>query len=167
MKLFLSIVIFSSLLLTQQIFAAAEPLTATLEAHKVVVVSNGKETLVAASEAKPGDVLEYRATYRNISQKPLRAVMATLPVPSTGVEYLPNTASPASVEASINGAQFAPAPLKRLVTTADGKPQQQLVPTSEYRFLRWPLGDLPAGASKTVSARVRVTKEPVLTTGAK
>lgn len=166
MRLFLSFVTFALALLSQQTFAA-EPLTATLEAHKVVLADNGKEQLIAASEAKPGDVLEYRATYRNISQKPLRAVMATLPVPSSGVEYLPNTAIPAGVEASINGAQFAPAPLKRLVTTADGKPRQQLVPPAEYRFLRWPIGDLPAGASKTVSARVRVTKEPVLTTGAK
>jgi uncharacterized repeat protein (TIGR01451 family) len=166
MKLLGLIVTVALTMLSQQTFAA-EPLTATLEAHKVVLADNGKERLLAASEAKPGDVLEYRATYRNNSDKPLRAVMATLPVPSSGVEYLPNSALPAGVEASINGAQFAPAPLKRLVTTADGKPQQQLVPTAEYRFLRWPLGDLPAGASKTVSARVRVTKEPVLTTGAK
>lgn len=146
---------------------AAKPLVAALAAYKVVCTTDGREQLVAASEATPGDVLEYRATYRNISQRPLRAVMATLPVPSSGVEYLPNTAAPAGVEASINGAQFAPAPLKRLVTTAERKPQQQLVPTDEYRFLRWPLGDLPAGASKTVSARVRVTKEPILTTGSK
>jgi uncharacterized repeat protein (TIGR01451 family) len=166
MRLLVSIVTLAIALVTQQTFAA-EPLTATLEAHKVVLADNGKEQLVAASKAKPGDVLEYRATYRNISAKPLRAVMATLPVPSRGVEYLPNSAAPAGVEASINGAQFAPAPLKRLVTTPDGKPQQQLVPASEYRFLRWPLGDLPAGASKTVSARVRVTKEPMLTTGSK
>ena len=166
MNLLVSIFALGLTLLTQQTFAA-EPLTATLEAHKVLLAADGKEQLVAASEAKPGDVLEYRATYRNISAKPLRAVMATLPVPSSGVEYLPNTAAPAGVEASINGAQFAPAPLKRLVTTQDGKPQQQLVPASEYRFLRWPLGDLPAGASKTVSARVRVTKEPVFTTSSK
>lgn len=166
MRLLISIVTLAMALLTQQAFAA-EPLTATLEAHKVVLADNGKEQLVAASEAKPGDVLEYRATYRNVSPKALRAVMATLPVPASGVEYLPNTALPAGVEASIDGAQFARAPLKRLVMNTDGRPQQQLVPATEYRFLRWPLGDLPAGASKTVSARVRVTKEPVLTTGAK
>jgi uncharacterized repeat protein (TIGR01451 family) len=165
MRLLVSIVTLALALHTQQTFAA-EPLTASLEAHKVVL-AEGKEQLVAAAEAKPGDVLEYRATYRNISAKALRAVMATLPVPSSGVEYLPNTAAPAGVEASIDGAQFAPAPLKRVVMTPDGRPQQQLVPASEYRFLRWPLGDLPAGASKTVSARVRVVKEPVLTTGSK
>lgn len=166
MKLLASIVTFAFALLAQQTFAA-EPLTATLEAHKVLLADNGKEQLAPAAQARPGDVLEYRATYRNTSDKPIRAVMATLPVPSTGVEYLPNSAMPLGVEASVDGTRFAPAPLKRVVMTPEGRPQQQVVPAVEYRFLRWPLGDLPAGASKTVSARVRVTKEPVLTTSSK
>jgi uncharacterized repeat protein (TIGR01451 family) len=154
-----------TLLLSQQVFAA-EPLTATLEAHKVVRAADGKELQADAAAAKPGDVIEYRATYRNVSDKPLRGVMAMLPVPAAGVEYLANSALPAGVEASIDGVQFAPAPLKRLVKLPDGKHQQQLVPTTEYRFLRWPLGDLPAGAAKSVTARMRVTSSPVLTTGA-
>lgn len=162
MKLFVSLLATAAALLTHSTFAA-EPLSATLEAHKIVV-ADGKERVVAASEAKPGDVLEYRATYKNISDKPLKSVMATLPVPATGVEYLVGSAIPTGVQASLDGAQFAPAPLKRLVKLPDGKPQQQLVPAAEYRFLRWPLGDLPAGASKVVSARVRVISEPVLTT---
>src|SRR5688500_18900991 len=95
---------------------AAEPLSATLEAHKVVAAANGNEQFVAASEAKPGDVVEYRATYKNVSAKPLRAVMATLPVPASGVEYLLDSAIPAGAEASIDGTQFAPVPLQRLVT---------------------------------------------------
>jgi hypothetical protein len=163
MRLFVLLLAGIAALLSQQTFAA-EPLSATLQAHKVIRAADGKEQFAAASEAKPGDVLEYRATYKNVSTKPLHAVMATLPVPAAGVEYLMNSAVPAGAEASINGAQFAPAPLKRLVQQSDGKPQQQLVPAAEYRFLRWPLGDLPAGASKTVSARVRVISEPVLTT---
>lgn len=153
-------------LLTQHALAA-EPLSATLEAHKVVVTENGKEQLVAASQANPGDVIEYRATYKNVSAKPLRAVLATLPVPTSGVEYLGSSALPAGAEASLDGTQYAPMPLKRVVKTPDGQLRQQVVPAIEYRFLRWPLGDLPAGASKTVSARVLVTKDPVLTTGSK
>lgn len=153
-------------LLSQQALAA-EPLAATLVAHKVSFAANGREQLLAAAEAKPGDVLEYRATYKNVSEKPLRAVMATLPVPATGVEYLPSSAVPAGVEASIDGTQFAPTPLKRVVKLPDGRQRQQFVPTAEYRFLRWPLGEMPAGASKTVSARMRVISEPVLTTGQK
>ena len=164
MRLFVLLLAGVAALLSQQTFAA-EPLSATLEAHKVIRAADGKEQFVAASEAKPGDLLEYRATYKNVSAKPLRAVMATLPVPASGVEYLLSSASPAGAQASINGAQFAPAPLQRLVKLPDGTQQQQLVPAADYRFLRWPLGDLPAGASNTVSARVRVIGEPTLTTG--
>lgn len=166
MRLWVPLLTIVAGLLTQQTFAA-EPLTATLEAHKVVIADNGKEQLVAASQARPGDVLQYRATYRNVSDKLLRGVMATLPVPTSGVEYLIDSATPAGAEASTNGAHYAPIPLKRLVKLPDGRHQQQLVPPAEYRFLRWPLGDLPAGASKTVSARVRVITEPMLTTGQK
>lgn len=166
MKLFLTLLVTLAALLPQQIFAA-EPLAATLEAHKVVVTPDGKEQFTTAAEAKPGDVLEYRATYKNVSKAPLRSVMATLPVPATGVELMLNSAVPTGVEASIEGTQFAPIPLKRLVKMTDGTHRQQLVPAVEYRFLRWPLGDLPAGASKTVSARVRVTNESTLTTGQK
>lgn len=165
MRLLIALLATAATLLTQHAFAA-EPLTATLEARKVLV-ADGKEQFAAASEAKPGDVLEYRATYKNVSKKPLGAVMATLPVPATGVEYLFSSAMPAGAEASIDGTQFAAAPLKRLVQLPDGRHEQQLVPAAEYRFLRWPLGDLPAGASKTVSARMRVISEPTLTTNSK
>lgn len=164
MKIFATLIVAFAMLLPQHAAAAAEPLTATLEVHKVTGAAAGKEQRTAAAAAKPGDVLEYRATYKNVSDAPLRGVMATLPVPATGMEYLANSALPGGVEASIDGVQFAPAPLRRLVKLPDGKQQQQLVPTTEYRFLRWPLGDLPAGASKSVTARMRVITEPMLTT---
>jgi uncharacterized repeat protein (TIGR01451 family) len=163
MKFFAPLIFAVTALISQQTFAA-EPLSASLEAHKIVRAADGKEQQLDAAAAKPGDVIEYRATYKNVSDKPLKGVKATLPVPASGVEYLANSALPAGVEASVDGVQFAPAPLKRLVRLADGKQQQQLVPTAEYRFLRWPLGELPAGAAKSVTARVRVTSEPVLTT---
>lgn len=160
MKLFASMLAACAVLLSQQTLAA-EPLTATLEAHKVVRGDDGTERFAAASEAAPGDVLEYRVTYTNISEDTLNDVTATLPVPTTGVEYLAATAHPAPVEASTSGTRFAPTPLKRVVRLPDGKYQQQLVPASEYRFLRWPLGELSPGASKTVSARMRVTTAPI------
>ena len=162
MRLFVLLLAGLAASLSQQTFAA-EPLSVMLEAHKVILAAGGKERLVTAADARPGDVLQYRATYTNVSKKPLRAVMATLPVPASGVEYLLDSATPSGAEASINGAQFAPAPLQRQVKLPDGKQEQRPIPAAEYRFLRWPLGDLPAGASKTVSARVRIVNEPTLT----
>jgi hypothetical protein len=44
----------------------------------------------------------------------------------------------------------------RPVKQPDGTVIQQPVPWSEYRALRWSVGDLDAGKSVTVSARARL-----------
>lgn len=133
---------------------ADESLSATLEAHKVLVAPNGVERFESADTAQPNDVLEYRTSYRNRSQKTLRGVAATLPIP-TGFEYIPNSAGEDAL-ASLDGKTFAAVPLTRTVKARDGRDEVRLVPVSEYRFLRWKLGDLPAGATSTVIARVRM-----------
>jgi uncharacterized repeat protein (TIGR01451 family) len=138
---------------------AVVPLLAevTVQLTALKVVRNGdKETLVPAEEAKPGEVVEYRAVYKNSDKNPVRDVKATIPVPS-GMEYLPGTAQPADPMASVDGVNFARLPLMRKVKTAEGKLVDQPVPYSEYRYLRWTLGELPAGASRTVSARMRLS----------
>ncbi|MET0534400.1 MAG: hypothetical protein ABW171_09265 [Steroidobacter sp.] len=163
MKRYATLLATCAALLLQPAFAA-DSLHAKLEANKVIRGTDGTEQLSIVDSARPGDVVEYRATYTNVSSKPLHDVMATLPVPGIGIEFLLDTARPAGVEASLDGMWFARAPLRRLVRTADGKPQQQLVPTAQYRFLRWPIGDLAPGESKSVSTRVRLTSGPILTT---
>ena len=128
-----------------------------LTASKIVVV-NGSEKREPGDKAKPGDVIEYVADYKNVPDEktkgPLK-VQANLPVPA-GMEYLPSTAVPANVMATSDGTHFAPVPLKRTVTGADGKPKEELVPYSEYRSLRWELGEIAPGATKTVKARMRI-----------
>jgi uncharacterized repeat protein (TIGR01451 family) len=125
-----------------------------LAASKIVVIDGG-EHKQAADKAKPGDVIEYSAEYKNTDKSTVRDVMANLPIPS-GTEYLPQTAAPEQVMASTDGANFAPVPLKKSVRGADGKITQVPVPYSEYRALRWNFGEIAGGASKTVKARVKV-----------
>jgi uncharacterized repeat protein (TIGR01451 family) len=120
-----------------------------------IVVANGVEHKQSADTAKPGDVIEYVAEYKNPDKSPVGKVMATLPVPA-GMEYIPQTASPESVMASTDGVNYAPVPLKRSVRGTDGRMVEQLVPYSEYRSLRWSLGDLGGGTSKFVKARMKV-----------
>ena len=132
---------------------ADEPLSATLEARKVLVTTDGRERFESADTAQPNDVLEYRAVYANRSQKTLRGVAATLPIPE-GFEYVVNTAG-LNALASLDGKTYAPVPLTRVVK-ARGGDEVRLVPVSEYRYLRWKLGDLPAGASRTLTARMRM-----------
>ena len=120
-----------------------------------VTKAQGKEVLVAADQAKPGELIEYRALYRNDGANEAKGLMATLPIPR-GTQYVAGSATPRGVEASLDGRTFAPVPLTRSVKTADGRTVVQEVPVSEYRTLRWPLGVLPTKQSLTVAARVRV-----------
>ena len=126
----------------------------TLVANKVMK-SNGTEVQLSGQTAKPGDTIEYVADYRNTDKSNVRNVVATLPVPA-GMEYLPDTESPRPALASTDGAHFSAIPLKRTVRNATGQPKEELVPYSEYRTLRWNLGEISGGGSKTVKARVKV-----------
>ena len=120
-----------------------------------VTKAQGKEVLVPADEAKPGELIEYRALYRNDGAGEAKGLMATLPIPR-GTQYVAGSALPRGVQASLDGHTFAPVPLKRTVKTPDGRSVVQEVPVAEYRALRWPLGALPSRDQRTVSARVRV-----------
>src|SRR5262245_39048168 len=120
-----------------------------------ITKSQGKEVLAAADEAKPGELIQYRALYRNDGAGEAKGLMATLPIPR-GTHYVPGSAVPRRVEASLDGRTFAPVPLKRTVKTPDGRTVVQEVPVAEYRALRWPLGALPSHEKRAVTARVRV-----------
>ena len=122
---------------------------------KKVTAADGKESLVPAEHAKPGDVIEYDAVYQNNSNAAVHNLLATVPVPN-GLAFSPDSVKPAGALASVDGKNFEPIPLLRTVTKADGTREKQPVPLSEYRSLRWSISELAPGASVTVSARARV-----------
>ncbi len=139
---------------------AAGDVQVSLTAHRVLKGATGQERLAPADHAKPGEVIEYQARYTNSGRSGVRQMVATLPIPA-GTQYLPATAAPQTALASVDGQHFEAIPLKRRVRLADGSEVTRDVPVSEYRFLRWTLGDMPAGGSRTVSARVRVENGPL------
>jgi uncharacterized repeat protein (TIGR01451 family) len=120
-----------------------------------IVVANGVEHKQSADKVLPGDVIEYVVECKNPDTNPVKDFKPVIPIPA-GTEYIPQSASPLPVMASTDGVHYAPVPLKKSVLGADGKMVEQLVPYSEYRFLRWNLGDLAGGMSKSVKARVKV-----------
>lgn len=142
---------------------AASPPTVTsksdlaiaLTAQKVIAQSDGREKLLAADRALPGEVIQYDALYQNQSGRPLNNVAPTLPIPA-GMIYVADTAKPSPTEASLDGKTFAPIPLKRVVALPTGETQEQVVPASEYRALRWQVGELAPGSRATVIARTRI-----------
>jgi uncharacterized repeat protein (TIGR01451 family) len=125
-----------------------------LTASKIVMV-NGSEQKQSSDKARPGDTIEYAAEYKNTGKSGVANVVATLPVPS-GMEYLPQSAMPDQASASIDDKNYAPIPLKRQVRGVDGRTREEMVPFSEYRSLRWNLGEIGAGSSKPVKARMKL-----------
>ena len=125
------------------------PVETRLEARKVVR-AEGRESFIPAENVRPGDVIEYVATYRNKADAAVRSLEATLPIPAH-TELLPESIKPAGARASLDAASFAALPLKR------GK---ELVPAREYRYLRWHVARLDPRQSVSFSARVRVLDEP-------
>lgn len=133
--------------------ASVPAIAVVLTQHKVVKNEKGEEQLVDAGSVKPGDVIEYRATYANKSAKAVTGLVGNLPIPE-GLEYLPRSAKPgaALVKAAAADGVFASEPLLRKLPGGKTEP----LPYGEYRSLRWTLGQLPAGAVTAVSARARV-----------
>jgi uncharacterized repeat protein (TIGR01451 family) len=132
---------------------AEKTVAVALTQWKVVTGADGKEQLLDASSVKPGDVLEYRATYTNHTGKTVSGLVADLPIPE-GLEYLPRSAKPgaALVKAATKDGAYAAEPLMRKAANNRTEP----VPYSDYRALRWTLGQLPAGGETAVTARARV-----------
>jgi uncharacterized repeat protein (TIGR01451 family) len=144
-------------LLAVPVWAADEvEVVPTLTARKVIVQADGKEVLEAADRALPGEIIEYQVVYKNKGKTDVAGLQATLPVP-VGMDYLPGTSRPVSVMASVDGEKFDAVPLRRRVKLPDGREQIHDVPYTEYRFLRWDVGNLAGGKSAKVTARVQVS----------
>src|SRR5512147_3044801 len=73
--------------------AADGDVAVTLAAARVVVGEHGAEQLVTTEAVRPGDVVEYRATYTNQGDSAVRGLTATLPIP-VDTNYLGLTATP-------------------------------------------------------------------------
>lgn len=156
----LALALFVVGILSHGVALAEGDVSVALSAYRVTM-SQGKEAYVPAEQARPGEVIEYRATYKNSGKQAVKDLMATLPVPA-GLEYLPRTARPAHLLASVDGKIYEAVPLLRKSKGADGRLVVREVPVSEYRWLRWPMGTLAAKGESQVNARMRVTPlEPV------
>ncbi len=137
-----------------------EPITVTLKAERVETDGEGKETLVPAPEAKPGDTLLYTATCANVSDRTISGIQPVIPVPE-GVTLVEASITPKAKEASLDGATFVSYPATRTVTAADGKEITAPVPADAYRAIRWEVAELAAGATTDLSFRVSVNKTTV------
>lgn len=127
----------------------ASPLEFTLSVQKIVL-KNGKEQRVDAADAEPGEVLEYRAEYKNAGKRALGKILVTLPLPEQ-TAFIEGSAHPAGMTVSTRAAKDvfkAPRPASAGKSAA--------TPGDAYGALRWSIEKLAPGQTAVVSARVRV-----------
>lgn len=151
----LSVMLLICAALALPVIASAEVI-ANLTARKVMSAPGGGPAYQPADKASPGDVIEYQAVYTNQGKSPVQNLVPTMPIPS-GMEYIPGSAKPAQVMASLDGKKFEAVPLKRMVTLPNGKQELREVPYEEYRFVRWAGSDMTAGGNTIVSARTKMS----------
>lgn len=133
---------------------SANTVNSSLSAQVVSSV-DGKPVTKPATDAKPGDVLEYRAVYANNTKSAINGLLATIPVP-VGTTFIEGSATPAGPTASVDTVTFAPMPLIRTIKGANGVLRKEPVPLESYRAVRWNAGALAAGQETVVSVRVQV-----------
>lgn len=160
--LVLSSLVATNIALADVAIATNPALEAKLVGYKVTQNADHKEVFTLADKVAPGDLLKYQVVYQNNGKSVLSKIKATLPLP-IGTTYVAGSAKPANATASLDGKDFAAMPLKRMIKKPDGKLEEQLVPLTEYRALRWDLRELAEKNKVEVSARARVNQISVST----
>jgi uncharacterized repeat protein (TIGR01451 family) len=106
----------------------------------------------------PGDVVEYRLVFTNITGQPVRNIQFTDPLPE-GMHYLQGTAGAdredVHVEFSIdNGASYSEQPMVEVVV--DGRTEERPASPEVYTDIRWTVqGDLQPDARVSAAFQVR------------
>ncbi len=147
--------------------AAEDAVQILLTQKKVIKDKDGKEQKIDADNVLPGDIVEYRAVYRNNSKGRVSGLLADLPIPE-GLAFIEGSATPsaglkAAAVKSPSAASFSALPL--MGKDAEGKVVR--LPLSDYRVLRWTVGTLAPGAQVVVSARAKVIAPAPLTASAR
>ncbi|HLV12473.1 MAG TPA: hypothetical protein VKY42_08510 [Trueperaceae bacterium] len=142
----------------------ANPIQLRTEIYIVSLVTladgSQEERFTAATEAIPGQVIEYRIFATNVGETTLPAGRVTITGPvMDGFEFVPRSATPSServlTEFSHDGTTFGMAPI--LVGEGD---ERRVVEPTEYRAVRWTLlVPLEPGQEEPFYYRVTVLDE--------
>lgn len=126
------------------VFAQEGPLESLMDVYRVdhVMAEDGShtESLVPATEAAPGEQLEYLLTYRNRGTEPLRGFVIRNRIPDD-TSYVGNSSS-SSVAGdflvSIDfGVTWEAVPVTRVVVNSEGVEQTITIPADQYTNLSW------------------------------
>jgi len=141
--------------------AAPEPLESRMEVYRIEATPEGEEVAEPVEEAAPGETLEYRITYQNVSDQPLRSLVITGPIPNA-TNYVADSAS-TEVESDLvvsidGGSRYEEEPVIRTRTLAEGTTEELVVGPERYTHVRWQSRGLLA-PNETQVFRYRVKVE--------
>ena len=118
------------------------PLRSWLKAWLIKYDSEGKEVWFPADSARPGDIILYELTYKNISNEPIKNLIPQIPIPHNTV-YIEGSAIstiPADVEFSIDGGKtFKKPPIFYYVKKPNGEMVRKKATPDMYTNIRWKL----------------------------
>lgn len=139
---------------------ADAPLSSSLIARKVVTQDSGRELFLPAGQVSPSDVIEYRLTYANNSEEPLRNVSVIDPIPH-GTEYISLSATrpqSGAVEFSIDdGKNYHAWPVRYKEQFEDGSEEWVEATPSMVTHIRWTIaGEFEPENEITFSYRTTV-----------
>jgi uncharacterized repeat protein (TIGR01451 family) len=141
--------------------AFAGPLESLMETLLVTKDAAGAEVLKKTDAAYPGDIVEYRTTYRNAGDSALSGLVVQIPVP-------PNTTYVAGSAASLvvhdllisidGGATWDEEPVKRMRQGEDGEKKEIIIGPEEYTHIRWvPKRAIQPGEVQVFRCRVKIS----------
>ena len=139
---------------------AEGPIQGTMQAY-VVELNDDKETLKAADDVEPDQLVEYQLTYVNKSAANVDGLTVVGPVPE-GTTYVSDTAN-ADVQAQLlvsidGGKTFEPEPVIRTETKSTGEVVEKIIPAEQYTHLKWKAENAitAQGGTQFYTYRVRV-----------
>lgn len=141
----LKAVFFSAALAVSGLVFGEGQVEGSIEAFIVSKDDKGNEIIERATEAAPGDVMEYRLIFTNNTDAPVQGLKVTDPVP-VHTSFLAESAR-AEVAANFlvsidGGATFEKTPVTRIETQADGTQKKVVIPPEQYTHLRWDVKDV-------------------------
>lgn len=155
-KRFLLLLIIGGILVAQE----STPLRSQLKAWLIKHDKQGKEVWLPADSAKPGDIIQYELTYKNVSDKPIKNLVPQMPIPRNTI-YIDKSATstiPADIEFSIDGGKtFGTPPIYYYVKKSNGEKVRKKATPDMYTNIRWKLKrDLNPQETVKLTLRVKV-----------
>lgn len=150
----------ASLLLATAHANQEAPVQSTMEAFIVQEDRDGEERLTPARSAEPGQIIEWKITFSNVTDSTQQNLVVSGPI-SEGTRYVADSAATAvnsRLEVSIdNGRSYQQEPVVREVKASNGELQKVRVSPEEYTHVRWNSAEpLAAYASQIFTYRVQV-----------